>query len=166
MIVATDVRYDEEHHVGLAAAVGFGAWTDEVPTREWTIEVHDVADYVPGAFYTRELPCLLELLEPARDELDVVVVDGHVWLGEGQPGLGHYLHEALGSSVPVVGVAKSRFHGGYATEVLRGDTTRPLYVTAIGLPATEAVAALQSMHGPFRLPTLLKRVDRLTRGDE
>ncbi|MEO0604320.1 MAG: hypothetical protein AAF211_22990, partial [Myxococcota bacterium] len=94
---------------------------------------------------------------------ETVIVDGHVWLGEARPGLGHYLHEALDRRVAVVGVAKSRFVGGYATEVLRDGTTRPLYVTSVGLPIAEAAAKVRGMHGPFRMPTLLKRVDTLTR---
>lgn len=163
MIVATDVRYDEDARTALAAAVAFDAWTDAEPRREWTVEVDGVADYVPGSFYERELPCLLAVLEPVRAVLSAVVVDGHVWLGPSRPGLGHHLYEALDRRVPVVGVAKSRFHGGFATEVLRGDTTRPLYVTAIGLPVEQATAHVRDMHGPYRLPTLLKRVDVLTR---
>jgi len=163
VLVATDVRYDEHARTGLAAAVGFGAWTDAAPTREWTVEVPDIADYVPGSFYERELPCLLALLEPVRDELDAVIVDGHVWLGPGRPGLGHHLYEALVPRIPVIGVAKSRFHGGYATEVLRPGTTRPLYVTAVGADPADAAERVRAMHGDFRLPTLLKRVDSLTR---
>ncbi|MEM6927194.1 MAG: endonuclease V [Myxococcota bacterium] len=163
MLVATDVRYDEATRTGRAAAVAFTGWTDAAPSREWVADVTAIADYEPGSFYRRELPCLMELLAHVHDALETVIVDGHVWLGEARPGLGHHLYEALEQRVAVVGVAKSRFVGGYATEVLRGDTTRPLYVTSVGLPVVEAAARVKSMHGPYRLPTLLKRVDTLTR---
>jgi len=47
--------------------------------------------------------------------------------------------------------------------VLRGDSRRPLYVTAAGLDPAAAALHVRSMHGPFRIPTLLKRVDQLCR---
>ncbi|MEN0067861.1 MAG: endonuclease V [Myxococcota bacterium] len=164
-IVATDVLYDEPTRTGRGAAVAFERWEDAAPSHEWRTHIDAIADYVPGSFYQRELPCLLALLDPLREQIGTVIVDGHVWLGEGRPGLGHHLYEALERRVAVVGVAKSRFHGGYATEVLRGtESTRPLYVTAVGLTVEAAAAYVRSMHGPYRLPTLLKRVDSLTRG--
>ena len=39
----------------------------------------------------------------------------------------------------------------------------PLLVSAVGMPIEEAVAGVKRMHGPHRVPTLLKRVDRLSR---
>jgi deoxyribonuclease V len=48
--------------------------------------------------------------------------------------------------------------------VLRGGSARPLYVTAAGLSADEAARRVRDMHGPYRIPTLLKRVDQLCRG--
>ena len=75
--------------------------------------------------------------------------------------------------VPVIGVAKNRFRSyvsGSADdpafesiELLRGDSNRPLFVTAIGMAPRDAAALVRSMHGANRLPTLLKRVDRLCR---
>jgi deoxyribonuclease V len=64
---------------------------------------------------------------------------------------------------PVVGVAKSRFDGARAVEVYRGGSIRPLYVSAAGLDPEEAAEKIRSMHGRHRVPTLLKRVDRLAR---
>jgi len=39
-----------------------------------------------------------------------------------------------------------------------------LYVTAAGMRLQEAADRIQRMHGPHRIPTLLKRVDTLARG--
>ncbi len=164
MIVATDVLYDENAHTGLAAAVAFGDWPDEAALREWTSTIEGVSPYEPGSFYKRELPCLLALLAPVLEQLSAVVVDGHAWLEAERPGLGHHLWRALSQQVPVIGVAKSRFHGGYALEVLRGGSRKPLYVTGAGVPHDEAADRIRSMHGPYRVPTLLRRVDGLTRG--
>src|SRR5688572_16974321 len=61
-------------------------------------------------------------------------------------------------------VAKSAFRGStHALSVVRGGSTRPLYVTTAGIPAVEAADALRQMNGGFREPTLLQRVDRLCR---
>jgi deoxyribonuclease V len=63
-----------------------------------------------------------------------------------------------------VGVAKTRFQSAAAVEVLRGRSKRPLFVTAAGLPATDAAAQVAAMHGPTRIPTLVARADQLARG--
>lgn len=162
MIAALDVQYDEA--TALVAAVAFEDWPDAKPTLWWTTRVSGIEPYVPGQFYKRELPCLQAVLAMAPCDIDLVVVDGHVWLDNGQPGLGHHLHMALLKQVPIIGVAKRRYNKGQAAEVLRGDSEKPLFVTAIGMHESVAVAHIQSMHGPYRIPTLLKRVDALARG--
>jgi deoxyribonuclease V len=125
-----------------------------------------VAPYEPGAFYKRELPCLLEVLGLAPGPLDAVIVDGYVWLSrDGRPGLGARLFEALGGRTAVVGVAKTSFAGAdFAAPVQRGASARPLYVTAAGMDANEAADRVREMAGAHRIPELLKRVDRLCRG--
>jgi deoxyribonuclease V len=96
-----------------------------------------------------------------------VIVDGFVWLGdESRPGLGAHLFEALSSRSAVIGVAKTCFRGaGPMREVFRGGSERPLLVSAVGLGLDEAAARVEQMHGAYRIPTLLKAVDRLCRTD-
>ncbi len=96
---------------------------------------------------------------------DVVVIDGYVWLGgPDKPGLGAHLYEALGRQTAVVGVAKTRSKGAEnACEVFRGNSKRPLFITAAGLSQDCAAEHIRSMHGLYRIPTLLKRVDELCR---
>lgn len=159
MIVATDVLYDEAADRALAAAVAFERWDDAAPTRSWTVTLEGLADYEPGRFYVRELPCLLALL--AEVEAEVVVVDGYAELGVG-PGLGGHLQAERGGIV--VGVAKNPYRKAPAVHVLRGESKRPLYVTAVGVDAETAASWIAGMHGPYRVPTLLKAVDQLTRG--
>jgi deoxyribonuclease V len=100
------------------------------------------------------------------DPLAAVLIDGYVWLDEaGSPGLGAHLYRALEERVAVIGVAKSRYrHPVAAREVLRGGSQRPLYVSAVGVDLEEAAAWVAHMHGEYRIPTLLKRVDQLCRG--
>src|SRR5687767_12388554 len=158
VIAAVDVHYAGGGAV--AACVAFRDWPDAEPAWERTVRVAEVAAYEPGAFYRRELPPLLEVL--AGQPFDAVLIDGYVWLGEGRKGLGAWVHEALGK--PVIGVAKTAFRGAPAIEVLRGGSRRPLFVTAAGHDATATAEGVGRMHGAHRIPTLLKRVDRLCRG--
>ena len=125
------------------------------------MEVHP---YQPGQFSRRELPCLLAVLRELPP-VAVVVVDGYVWLdGVSVAGLGAYLYQALAGNVAVIGVAKTRFAGaGAAVEVVRGRSTRPLFITAVGMSAQRAAEHVRSMHGSNRIPMLLKRADSLCR---
>jgi len=110
MILAIDVHY----HNTRATAVGviFPSWESEISTEELLVEIGGVAEYLPGQFYLRELPCILALLERVKYPLDCIVIDGFVWLGgERKPGLGMRLWDSLGGRVPVIGVAKSRYKG-------------------------------------------------------
>jgi deoxyribonuclease V len=156
VIAAVDVDYRTGEVV--AACVMFADWQDAAPLREIvTTHAGAPAPYEPGAFYKRELPYLTGLFAGAT----MIVIDGYVWLGADRPGLGAHVHDATG--VPVVGVAKRPFAGAEALAVVRGRSTVPLHVTAIGCDPVEAAANVRAMHGPFRIPTLLKRVDQLCR---
>lgn len=166
MLACVDVHYGERDAV--AACLLFRGWGDAVEARALTARIAEVAPYQPGAFYLRELPCLLAVLQKIEEPLEVVVVDGYVWLSAGpepRPGLGARLFEALGGRVAVVGVAKTGFHGAeaFAEAVLRGKSAHPLHVTAAGVELATAAGWIRAMHGEHRMPTLLRRVDRLCR---
>jgi len=162
MIVALDVQYDEIQSQATAAAVVFSQWTDEAPTAEYTSLVENIQPYIPGEFFRRELPCLLAVIQKIQEPITTLVIDGYVRLGE-KPGLGQHLFEHLQQKIPVIGVAKTRFHSAIPVEVFRGSKS-PLFVTAIGIALQEAADCVRTMHGPYRIPTLLKRVDLLARG--
>jgi len=162
LIACLDVDYRDASAV--AAGVWFRGWPASEAGTEVVTTLTDIAPYEPGAFYKRELPCLLAVLArgPAAD---VVVVDGYVWLGPERPGLGAHLYTALEKRTVVVGVAKTHFAGATdAIPVYRGSSQSPLYVTAAGVGAADAAGWVARMHGPYRIPALLKRVDRLARG--
>lgn len=163
MILAVDVHYTDPGAV--AAGVSFDDWGDAQPARTCISRFDAVEPYEPGAFYRRELPCLLGLLCEHDLQPDIIVVDGHVFLDdEGRPGLGKHLFDALDGRVPVIGVAKTAFVGiGEDHALLRGDSTRPLYVTAAGVPLAAAKSHVAAMHGAHRLPTLLKAADHACR---
>jgi deoxyribonuclease V len=162
LVACVDVDYRAT--TAVAAGVWFRGWAASEAEVEAVTTLDEIAPYQPGEFYRRELPCVLAVLErgPAAD---VVVVDGYVWLGPGRAGLGAHLYQALGERTVVVGVAKSRFVGATdAVPVYRGDSRSPLYVTAAGVSAEEAAGWVVGMHGPYRVPTMLRRADQLARG--
>jgi deoxyribonuclease V len=162
MIACVDVDYRASE--AIAACVLFRSWNDAFSADEKVERITKVEPYEPGQFFRRELPCLLAVLAGVGEPVETVVVDGYVWLRDEQtPGLGAHLYEALGRTTPVIGVAKTRFLSAVAAEVKRGNSQRPLYVTAAGMDLQEAARHIQGMHGLHRIPTLLKRVDRLCR---
>jgi deoxyribonuclease V len=162
MLACLDVDYRDSGAV--AACLLFDDWTAAAPGAEVVVPIAEVAPYQPGKFYLRELPCLLAVLAAAPSRPEIVLVDGYVWLGDDEPGLGAHLYEALGRKVAVVGVAKTRFaRATAACDIRRGKSHSPLHVTAAGMDLSEAARHVKEMHGPHRIPTLLKRVDRLCR---
>lgn len=163
MIACTDVYYRATQAV--AACLLFRDWPDDRSYLELTDCAEKPAAYEPGRFYRRELPALLSVVARLPNRPDVIMIDGYVWLGqESYPGLGAYLYQAVGGSSAVIGVAKTLFKEGPAVRsIRRGTSVRPLYVTAAGMDLDEAAERVVQMHGKFRIPTLLKKVDRLCR---
>jgi len=159
VICILDVHYERDRVT--AAAVG-AEWDDETPTIEVVVRTPGPAvGYNPGAFYERELPYLLAILE-RMPAVEAVVVDGYVWLGPDHPGLGWHLNHVRGG--PVIGIAKTAFAGANSNDIIRGDSTRPLHITAIELDPVMAAERVRAMHGEHRIPTLVRRADALARG--
>ena len=160
-----DVHYLDDD-TARAAAIVFGAWGDAAALNCYECIVPGVADYEPGEFYRRELEPLKAVIDLIKEDIDTYVIDAYCTLSDdGAPGLGGHLHSSIGGQAQIIGVAKNKFRStSHAVELKRGDSDRPLFVTAIGLPADDAAKAIAAMHGAFRLPTLLKVVDALARG--
>src|SRR5262249_40816990 len=105
LLACVDVGYTEA--AARAACGVFDEWTDAAPGEVCVVAQPAAAEYQPGSFYLRELPPLHAVLERVPHTLDVVIIDGYVWLGDAQAGLGARLHEALACRGAVVGVAKT-----------------------------------------------------------
>lgn len=163
MIACFDVHYEAD--CAIAAAILFENWQDSEPIEKLTVRCTEIEAYQPGSFYQRELKPLREILEQIKCQVDCFVIDAYCHLSEdGAPGLGAYFHELLPEDSVVIGVAKNRFRNTmHAIEVKRGESLNPLFVTAIGKENSLAAECIQSMAGEFRIPTLLKAVDRLCR---
>ena len=163
MIACVDVAY--EHTSAVAAAVAIRAWTDSAPSESATTHIREVRNYRPGFFYERELPCILDVLAQLASSPRYILIDGYAWLGPDRPGLGAHLYELLDREPSVIGVAKSPFAGNtVAAQLRRGQSTRPLFVTACGVEVDAAVEYVRAMHGAFRIPTIIRYVDSLARG--
>lgn len=163
MIACLDVHYSESN--ACAAAVVFKKWQAKTAQSEYSASVGPANAYEPGRFYLRELVPLTRVIETIGEAVDVFVIDAYCSLdSDGAPGLGAHLHRALDESVAVVGVAKNRFRNtDHARLVYRGDSSRPLYVTAVGMDPDRAADSIASMSGDYRIPNLMKQADRLSR---
>ncbi len=164
MILATDVHYTDP--TATAAGVLFTDWQSDVIQRTVTVPIPQTAAYEPGSFYKRELPCLLALLAHVSERVEVIVIDGYVTLGQAnKPGLGMHLYAAIQQTTPIIGVAKRPFQNTPPEcAVLRAGSQSPLYVTSVGIALAEAKQKIATMHGDFRIPTVLKKVDQVCRG--
>jgi len=163
-IAFLDVAYASDAE-GVACLLA-DAWTTATPAMEISrCLARTSAQYVPGEFYKRELPLLLAVINDLTVRPSMLVIDGYVWLGAtSSPGLGAHLFEALHSAIPIVGVAKTRYRDDtWSERVYRGESRRPLYVTAAGVEGAKAAGFVSSMHGKHRIPTLLQKVDLLAR---
>jgi deoxyribonuclease V len=161
VFVATDVHYLADGGARAAAVVSADAAFSQL-TDDRVELVAQVEPYEPGRFYLRELPPLHAVLD-GLPAMTLLVVDGYADLDpDGLPGLGARARDEFG--VPVIGVAKTAFRTAtHAVPVLRGTSARPLYVTATGMPRSDAAEFVRRMAGPHRMPTALRRVDALAR---
>lgn len=94
------------------------------------------------------------------------IVDGFVYLDDNYKyGLGGHLFESLNRKIPIIGVAKTNFASNKENkvELLRGKSINPLYITSIGIDIETAKRNISKMFGDYRIPTILKELDKLTK---
>lgn len=167
MILAFDTYYKEEN--AKTVCLVFNDWTDSKPMNIYEEILNGVENYEPGSFYKRELPCILSLLKKVEIEIKnitVIIVDGFVLLDDDNKlGLGGYLYKQLNSKIAVIGVAKSGFHQNKKNvkELLRGESEKPLYISAMGIELNKAFEHIKSMYGIYRIPKLLQILDSKTK---
>ncbi|MGE6395371.1 endonuclease V [Chryseobacterium scophthalmum] len=165
MIYAFDTFYYEDF--AKTVCIAFENWTSETESFIYSENTEISSDYESGAFYKRELPCILSLLKKIDlKNGDLIIVDGYVTLdNSGKIGLGGYLYESLNKKYPVIGIAKN----GFASEddlrktVFRGESKTPLFLTVVGIDTNDIKTKVENMYGAYRMPTLLKKLDQLTR---
>lgn len=165
MILAFDTYYDNDK--AKTVCLSFEGWNKEDGFLMHSETIPQVEEYVSGEFYRRELSCILSLLfKLDLKNVDLIIVDGFVFLDdESKLGLGAHLFYALDKAIPVIGVAKRDF----ATieknkqKLCRGKSKNPLFITSIGIELEMAAQKIEEMKGEYRIPTLLKELDRLTK---
>lgn len=175
MIVAFDTYY----YNGFSYTVGgvFKSWGDKeasyyVTSKRTCID----AEYKSGELYKRELPCIMQCLSFLNiEEIELIIVDGFVWLSEDgktlTKGLGARLQDAImekyKTKKTIVGVAKNRYHVEIpdCMVIERGLTSsKPLFVTCSETCFAEHYSIqVKRMYGDYRIPNILKAVDRKTR---
>lgn len=162
--IILDVYYLEDKKIANGAMLFI---KDNKIVSEHTLAFEGVEEYVPKEFYKRELKVLIKLMSAIEISEDMlIIIDGYVYVkNDYHPGLGYYLYEHLQRKCPIIGVAKSYLS---ETELVckpihRGNSTRPLYVSAVGMDLSEAAYLIQKMEGEYRIPTFLKRVDELSK---
>jgi deoxyribonuclease V len=164
MILAIDVYYKENE--AKVVAVLFN-WEDETPQSIVIDHITGIEDYVSGEFYKRELPCIESILQKVNlNDIEAVIIDGHIYVDDdGTFGLGGYTWESLDKKISVIGVAKTSFFRNRNTvkEVFRGESKKPLYVSSIGIDLDIATNLIKNMKGNYRIPTILKELDRITK---
>ncbi len=165
MILAFDTYYFDNK--AKTVCLAFESWTTCEKHEIYSETIENVESYISGEFYKRELPCIVSLYKKIKMEnVEAIIIDGFVYLDDKEKlGLGGHLYKELDSKIPVIGVAKTNF----ATieinkrELLRGKSSNPLYITAIGINLDKAAELINSMSGPNRIPTTLKKLDTLTK---
>ena len=165
MILAFDTYYFDNK--ARTICISFNSWTDKNPLNIYSEITEGISKYEPGSFYKRELPCILSLLNKINlNEPELIIVDSYVLLDDsGKLGLGGHLFEKLNKNIPIIGVAKSGFHSNKVNSkaLVRGNSKKPVYISALGIELSKAFDLIQSMHGKYRIPTLLKILDTKTK---
>lgn len=165
MIYAFDTYYCND--VANTICIAFENWNSEKENNIFIEKTAITSDYESGAFYKRELPCIMSLLKKIQlKDGDMIIVDGYVTLDDhGKIGLGGYLFEALEQKYPVIGIAKNGFSApdSRRRHIYRGESKTPLFLTTMGIDVDELVPKIKQMYGSYRIPALLKKLDQLTR---
>jgi len=164
MTIIIDADYNEEMRKAHVAGILCSSPLDDSGTRTVTAIVHNIEEYCPGQFYRRELKCVDAILSQLDlAEIELVIVDGFADFGTEDRSLGTYVFDNY--HIPVIGIAKNPYAPCKVanTEVCRGTSARPLFVTAKGMPHAEAKKIVRHMAGDNRLPILVKIADKCAR---
>lgn len=165
MLLAFDTYYYDNK--AKTVCLEFAEWNESKIFKIYTEIIDHIEEYIPGEFYKRELPCIISLLNQIDlKKIDAIIVDGFVYLDDNKKlGLGGYLYEKLNKEIPIIGVAKTNFATieKHKKPLFRGESKKPLFITAIGIELQDALQKIESMDGEYRIPTLLKELDRLTK---
>ena len=112
-VAGADGAYDNEKASGAAVLIDYDTLE---PIEITTANVRVTFPYVPGLLSFREGPVVIRVLRKLRHKPDVCIVDGHGLAHPRRFGLACYV--GLVTSLPTIGVAKSRLFGTEDGETL------------------------------------------------
>jgi deoxyribonuclease V len=112
-VAGADGAYDNEKASGAAVLIDYDTLE---PIETATANVRVTFPYIPGLLSFREGPVVIRALRKLRHEPDVCIVDGHGLAHPRRFGLACYV--GLVTSLPTIGVAKSRLFGTEDGETL------------------------------------------------
>ncbi|WP_396147912.1 endonuclease V [Flavobacterium sp.] len=165
MILIFDTYYYEDKAKTICLC--FEDWDKEENYQIKSETISNIDEYISGEFYKRELPCILSLLSKIDlKKVNLIIIDGFVFLDDQNKfGLGAHLYHKLNKKIPIIGVAKRDFAtiDKSRIKLYRGKSENPLFITSIGIDLSIASKKIEEMDGEYRIPTLLKEVDRLTK---
>lgn len=172
--LAVDSYYYSESDCYTVGVV-FDNWKSDTPKMTKSVHTRHFDNYIPGNFYKRELPGILDILKEFNiNDIDTIIIDGYCWLNDREKGLvkglGMYLNDALSVDYPdidIIGVGKT-LYGKRSTsiynEIIRGKAKKPLFITDCRLTNNETAGMkIKSMTGKFRIPYMLKYLDDRTK---
>ncbi len=75
--IALDTYYYSDTEAKTVGVI-FNNWEDTEPSQILETWTYDFGPYIPGEFYKRELPCMLDLLKKVPDlkDYDAIIIDG------------------------------------------------------------------------------------------
>lgn len=163
MIAVLDVACRDQ--VAVVGMVLFRDWDSAIPSYTGRFLCTTPAAYIPGAFYRRDLPCLIKALASTKHDYTHVLIDGYVHLrDQARKGSGRHLYEHLADSATVIGVAKNPLVVAEDyIQVCRGRSRKPLFISAVGMDTVAAAECIVRMAGGSRILTMIKLADRLSR---
>lgn len=165
MILIIDGDYNDTNHTAHMAGILLNSHTDKVISGFITADVENTEEYESGSFYKRELKGVEALLSKLNlDIIDLIIVDGFAKFNDGEhKSLGEHVNEKYGKSV--IGVAKRwcDFCKVDGTELYRGSSQTPLFVTVAGGNTEAAKTIIKEMDGNNRIPCAIKLADSLAR---
>ncbi len=172
--IAIDTYYFGEVKARTVGVI-FNDLSDEKPSEVITVWSSGFKPYEPGQFYKRELPCILDCLSKVKlTDFDTIILDGFYRLrgqdGDEWSGLGEHLMEELKKQgllhpdLNIWCVAKSNFcrTDEISVPITRGAGKVPLYVQALR-DQPGAALLVKNMAGEYRLPKMLKILDKETK---
>lgn len=178
MILLIDVHYDELNNSAHIAGILAEDWVSDKIISTYEIDKDGIdCTYIPGQFYRREMPCIIELWNnlpnDIKTNIDTIIVDGFYDIWDGSKGLGHHVRDWLyehGYIKEVVGIAKNpcRETNKFTLPVFRTEESKTskcrsaLWVNGSNMENDYQNKVL-NMHGKYRIPTLIKAVDKLSR---